>query len=117
MNRQKIFLLSIFGWHGEEIRMKKRRRAYKKYDWQQHSLDLIGKMLEDKIKEYTSVALQITLLYGRNALAYKMEHMETFKAGLWKFSFPLPKPYCTKMTCGGLSFIKFPKEKLARKEE
>lgn len=76
--------------------MNKRRRAYKKYDWQQHSLDLIGRALDNKIKQYFSIALQITLLYGRDALAYEMDNKETFKAGLWSFTFPLPKPYRRK---------------------
>ena len=76
--------------------MNKRRRAYKKYDWQSHSLDLIGKMLDHKIKEFTCMAIDITLLYGRECLAYDMENEETFKAGLWAFTVPLPKPYLRK---------------------
>jgi len=75
--------------------MNKRRRAYKKYDWQGHSLDLIGKAMDRKIKEFLSVALQITLIYGRDRLAYDMDNEETFTAGLWTFTAPLPKPYLT----------------------
>ena len=76
--------------------MKKRRRAYKKYNWQSHSLDLIGKAMDRKIKEFLSVALQITLIYGRDRLAYDMDNEETFTAGLWAFTVPLPKPYLRK---------------------
>ena len=76
--------------------MNKRRRAYKKYDWQSHSLNLIGNMLDHKIKEFLSVALQITMIYGRDRLAYDMGNEETFTAGLWTFTAPLPKPYLRK---------------------
>lgn len=73
--------------------MNKRRRAYKKYDWQGHSLDMIEKAMYRKISEFMSVALRITLIYGRDRLAYDMDNEETFKAGLWTFVVPLPKPY------------------------
>lgn len=76
--------------------MNKRRRAYKKYDWQGHSIDLIGKAIDRKIKEFMSVALQITLIYGRDRLAYDMDNEETFTAGLWAVTAPLPKPYLRK---------------------
>lgn len=76
--------------------MNKRRRAYKKYDWQSHSLDLIGKAMDRKIKEFTCMAIDITILYGRKCLAYDMGNEETFTAGLWTFTAPLPKPYLRK---------------------
>ncbi|MBR3346297.1 MAG: hypothetical protein IKG37_04395 [Solobacterium sp.] len=73
--------------------MKKRRRAYKKYNWQGHSLDLIGKMLDHKIKEFFSDAMLIAMIFGNDCLAYDLDNEETFKAGLWTFTVPLPKPY------------------------
>lgn len=72
--------------------MKKRRRAYKKFDWRAHSILLLNKGLSDVFKKLAYEAIELTVLFGESAVAFKPAEV-TIKAGLWTVTFPVSKPY------------------------
>ena len=44
--------------------MKKRRRAYKKYDWREHCMKLLSIQLNNAINEQIAKSLDMCILYG-----------------------------------------------------
>ena len=75
--------------------MKKRRRAYKKYDWRQHCMKLLSDQLNKAINEQVAKSLDMCILYGVQAVAYRTTET-TLKAGLWKVTVPINEPYLIK---------------------
>ena len=76
--------------------MNKRRRAYKKYDWQGHSLWLMQKQLEKEEVQRVVDAFDLAVLYGKEHVKFTYEAV-TLKAGLWKITLDLPKAYVDVM--------------------
>ncbi len=72
--------------------MNKRRRAYKKYDWQGHSLQLMHRQLEKHRMQRMVDSFDLALLYGIEHVKFAQEPV-TLKAGLWKITLDLPKAY------------------------
>lgn len=72
--------------------MKKRRRAYKKYDWRQHTMDLINKQLLAAVIKSRTKYIELAILYGVGKIEIRNEPV-TLKAGLWKFDIDINVPY------------------------
>ncbi len=72
--------------------MNKRRRAYKKYDWQGHSLWLMQRQFEKEKTQRMVDALDLAFLCGAKNVKFTHEAV-TLKAGLWKITLDLPKAY------------------------
>lgn len=72
--------------------MNKRRRAYKQYDWQGHSLQLMQRQLDRYVMQREVDAFHLATLYGVQNVKFKPEPV-TLKAGLWKITLDLPKAY------------------------
>lgn len=72
--------------------MNKRRRAYKKYDWHNHCMQLISDQLKRSIIKRNADAIDIAILYGRNALGWKKTDM-VLTAGLYRITVTVPTPY------------------------
>ena len=49
--------------------MNKRRRAYKKYDWREHCMQLLSIQLEKAVNEQIAKSLDMCILYGVQAVA------------------------------------------------
>lgn len=72
--------------------MKKRRRAYKKYDWRQHTMHLISKQLLTAVIKSRTKYIELVFLYGMNRVESRKETV-TLKAGLWEFDVEIKVPY------------------------
>lgn len=72
--------------------MKKRRRAYKKYDWRQHTMHLINKQLLTAVIKSRTKYIELAILYGADKIEIRNEPV-TLKAGLWKFEIDITVPY------------------------
>ena len=77
--------------------MKKRRRAYKKYDWREHCMQLLSDQLNKAINEQVLKSIDMCILYGVTAVGYRKTET-TLKAGLWKITVPINEPYLKKTT-------------------
>ena len=72
--------------------MKKRRRAYKKYDWRHHSMHLINEQLRMAVVKSQAKYIELAILYGVGKIELRNEPV-TLKAGLWKFEIDINVPY------------------------
>lgn len=72
--------------------MKKRRRAYKKYDWRQHTMRLISKQLLTAVIKSRTKYIDLVVLYGMNRVEFREETV-TLKAGLWEIDVEINVPY------------------------
>lgn len=72
--------------------MNKRRRAYKKYDWQKHSISLIDRQLNEALGNAIGRFIDLATLYGTDQIEFRNETV-TLKAGLWKFEPVIKMPY------------------------
>lgn len=72
--------------------MNKRRRAYKKYDWQKHCMYLLSKQLTTAEFMQIAKAIDIAILYGEDAIGWKESKLE-LSAGLWRITVPIREPY------------------------
>lgn len=72
--------------------MKKRRRAYKKYDWRQHTMHLINKQLLTAVIKSRTKYIDLVVLYGMNRVEFREETV-TLKAGLWEIDVEINAPY------------------------
>ena len=72
--------------------MKKRRRAYKKYDWKHHSMHLINGQLWMALNRSCGKYIDLVVLYGVDRVESRKETV-TLKAGLWKFDVEINVPY------------------------
>lgn len=72
--------------------MNKRRRAYKKYDWQKHCMHLLAKQFTTARFMRIADAIDIAILYGEDALGWKESKLE-LSAGLWRITVPIQEPY------------------------
>lgn len=70
----------------------KRRRAYKKYNWRQHSVWLIGRQHREIFDESRSKYIELALLYGVDKIEVKCE-LVPLKAGMWTIVVPVAVPY------------------------
>lgn len=72
--------------------MKKRRRAYKKYDWRQHTMHLINKQLLTAVIKSRTKYIELAILYGVGKIEIRNEPV-TLKAGLWELDIEISVPY------------------------
>lgn len=72
--------------------MNKRRRAYKKYDWHNHCMQLMSDQLKEFVVKANSCAIEIAILYGKDAIGWKSEEL-VLQAGLWRIVAPVAVPY------------------------
>lgn len=72
--------------------MNKRRRAYKKYDWQKHCMHLLARQLTTAQFMRIAKAMDIAIMYGEDALGWKESEL-VIKAGLWSIKVPVQEPY------------------------
>lgn len=72
--------------------MKKRRRAYKKYDWRQHTIHLINKQLLTAVIKSRTKYIDLVILYGMKRVESRKETV-TLKAGPLKFDVEIKVPY------------------------
>lgn len=72
--------------------MNKRRRAYKKYDWQGHCMKLLSNQLEIASFRRMVKAMDIAIMYGEDALGWKESEL-VIKAGMWSIAVPVQEPY------------------------
>ena len=72
--------------------MKKRRRAYKKYDWRRHTFELLTAQLFEMNMEHLSKAIDLAVLYGEKAVHFDVEEV-TLEAGKMKITVPVRIPY------------------------
>lgn len=63
--------------------MKKRRRAYKRYDWRSHRAWLLQIRYDLCMKEAFLKAMDIALLYGKDALMEQMGKIAKEAAEKW----------------------------------
>lgn len=69
--------------------MNKRRRAYKKYNWMAHSIELIDKQFKKEMSERGNKYIDLVVLYGKKNIEQSHEDV-TLKAGLFKFTVSMP---------------------------
>ena len=69
--------------------MNKRRRAYKKYDWMAHSIELIDKQFKREMADRCGKYIDLVILYGKKNIEQSYEDV-TLKAGLFKFTVSMP---------------------------
>lgn len=72
--------------------MKKRRRAYKKYNWRLHTMCLIDEQLRIAVETSYKKYIDLAILYGVGKIEHRKEKV-TLKAGLWKFEIDINVPY------------------------
>ena len=74
------------------IMNRKRRRAYKRYDWQRHSLELLNVQLRNIMMKSAVNAIDLAILYGADRVMFE-ESIVTIKAGLWKIQIPVRRAF------------------------
>lgn len=85
--------------------MNKRRRAYKKYDWTGHSLQLMQRQLDKHVMQREVDTFHLAVLYGVENVKFKYEAV-TLKAGLWKITLDLPKAFAVMKQCEELGWLR-----------
>ncbi len=72
--------------------MNKRRRAYKRYDWQSHCMQLLSDRFYKDFIRRRCEAIDIAVLYGKDALGWKEDEI-VLKAGIYTVTVPIHNPY------------------------